>query len=337
MSSLPDSSHHSEGFTADLSRVFTVGKVIPVRIIAADVETGRIVASARQALDTFNKPSDTATVDIGTVTSGDIAALHEANIVITLQPSRTKALMSYSTLARHRKTTIDALRANLAKGQTLEDLVVVSKNADKGFVIVGLVPSKAKKVDDAEQPASNVTLDSLVVGQVVAGRICGKVPTGILVQLSRTVRGRVQRTEVADDYDVSDAIAMGSHVQCVVLEVDAEHSRVDLSLRPSRLDKDVVAKDIAVSAVEELKSGQQIRGFVKNIANHGLFVSLGGNITARVLIKVRYSGATVEEGELTSCSHRNSSTSSSRSGSLASLSLSSSRARSLRALLPLLL
>ena len=117
--------------------------MIPVRIIAVDAETSKIVASARQAHD--KKPEDTTTVEIGNVLTGEVSALHETNLVLSLRPSGVKALMSYSTLARHRKTTVEELRAGLAKGQTLEDLVVVSKNADKGFVIVGLVPSKAKK------------------------------------------------------------------------------------------------------------------------------------------------------------------------------------------------
>jgi rRNA biogenesis protein RRP5 len=198
--------------------------------------------------------------------------------------------MSYSTLARHRKVTVEVLRAELAKGQELEDLVVVSKNADKGFVIVGLVPSKATKSSTSapEPAASGITFDNLVAGQVAAGRICGKVPTGLLVQLSKTIRGRVARTEVSDDYDLIEAgsLVIGTNVQCFVISVDKEYNRVDLSLRSSRLSKDVEVKDVLVKGPEDVKVGMKVRGFVKNIASQGLFVSLGGEVTARVLIKV---------------------------------------------------
>ncbi|KAK4705134.1 rRNA biogenesis protein RRP5, partial [Phenoliferia sp. Uapishka_3] len=272
----------AEGFTSDLSLVFSVGKVIPVRIIAVDPVTSKIVASARQAHD--KKPEDTTTVEIGNVLSGTVSALHDTNVVLALQPSGVKALMSYSTLARHRKTTVDALRAELAKGQTLEDLVVVSKNADKGFVIVGLIPSKAKRVEGAP---SNVTFESLKVGQKLAGRICGKVPTGLLVEVSKSVRGRVPRTEISDDFGALEtpATVVGAQVECVVLSLDPEHNRADFSLRASRIQDGVKAKDVAIESLDDLKPGQAVRGFVKNVAGAGLFVSLGTDITARVLIK----------------------------------------------------
>lgn len=233
---------------------------------------------------------DTTAVEIGSVLSGEVSALHESNLVISLQPSQVKALMSYSTLARHRKISIETLKTELVKGQTIDDLVVVSKNVDKGFVIVGLVPSKAFKAGEqsAETPLSNFPFESLVAGQILSGRICGKVPTGLLVQISRSVRGRVGRTEISDDFNTIDSadVAIGTQAQCYVLSIDVENRRVDLSLRPSRITNGVKARDMAVSKVDDLKAGQTIRGFVKNVANHGVFVSLGSDVTARVQIKV---------------------------------------------------
>ncbi|KAL8286763.1 hypothetical protein RQP46_004291 [Phenoliferia psychrophenolica] len=284
MRALIPAAEAAEGFTADLSRVFTVGKVIPVRIIAVDSTTGKLVASARQAHETQASAEETTDVAIGDVLSGEISALHETNLVLSLRPSGVKALMAYATLARHRKTTVELLRAELEKGQSLDDLVVVSKNAEKGFVIVGLVPSKAAKAKSASE---NVTFASLKVGQQLDGRVCGKVPTGLLVEVSRAVRGRVPRTEISDDFGTLEtpATAVGAQVRCIVLSLDPEHNRADFSLRPSRLEDGVKPKDPAVESLEDLKPGQTVRGFVKNVAGAGLFVSLGSEITARVLIK----------------------------------------------------
>ncbi|KAM0751109.1 hypothetical protein T439DRAFT_301042 [Meredithblackwellia eburnea MCA 4105] len=277
-------SEAAETFTTDLSRLFTVGKVIPVKIISADPSSNRIVASARQGHDA--PPVEVTSVDIGHLSSGTITALHETNVVLTLQPTGVKALMSYATLARHRKTTVDALRNELAKGQTVEELVVVSKNAEKGIVIVGLIPSKASKAEGSSKPA-NITFASLVVGQKLTGRVSGKVPTGLLVQVSPSVRGRAPPTEISDDFATVETtnFAKGTQVKCVVISLDSETERVELSLRPSRLEADVEVRDPIVASVEDLKPGQGVRGFVKNIANAGLFVSLGGDVTARVLIK----------------------------------------------------
>lgn len=132
------------------------------------------------------------------------------------------------------------------------------------------------------------SFESLVVGQIIAGRISGKVPTGLLVQISRSLKGRVPPTEVSDDFEAARAVglAVGTTVQCYVLKIDTEFRRVELSLRASRITKDASVKDALVEKVTDLKVGQSIRGFVKNVANAGLFVSLGGEVTARVQIKV---------------------------------------------------
>lgn len=273
--------------------MFTVGKVIPVRIINVDEARQRIVASARQAATNVNKPAaGTDSVEIGNVLIGEVTGLHETNIIIALEPTRVKALMSYSTLARHRKVSIEDLKSSLAKEEILEDLVVVSKNSEKGFVIVGLVPSKAKKVaEGVEDPSTgHRSFESLAVGQIISGRISGKVPTGLLVQISRSLKGRVPPTEVSDDFELGksgDLTVVGTHVQCYVLKIDTEFRRVELSLRASRIGGDGAAvKDKVITKVDELKVGQTIRGFVKNVADSGLFVSLGGDVTARVQIKV---------------------------------------------------
>ncbi|GAA5859805.1 hypothetical protein JCM8547_007035 [Rhodosporidiobolus lusitaniae] len=304
-----------ENFTSDLSKIFKVGDVHAVRIISVDSASKRIVASRRQV----NNPSaslssasaSAASIDglnIGTVSTGTISALHETNLVISLQipdeAKGVKALLAYPTLARHRGIAVTDVRSTLATGQMLEDLVVVSKNADKGFVIVGLVPSKSaaalakgKGVASSSSDGEKVTFDSLTVGKLYSIRVASRLPSGVvLVQLAKSqVRGRVALTELSDDYSSvasssADVFPVGATVQVAVVAKDDEQRRVDLSLRASRVREaqgeakgDV--KDATVEGVEALAAGQKLRGFVKAIANAGVFVELGREVTARVLIK----------------------------------------------------
>jgi rRNA biogenesis protein RRP5 len=279
---------HSETFTTDLSRLFAVGKVVQVRIISVDHATGKIFASMRQGRQGSSAPAGSIdSVEVGNVLSGEVVAMHDANIVLSLLPSRAKALISLAMLARHKGTDVDTLRTEITKGSVLSDLVVVSKNAAKELVIVGLLPSKAANASSPEAHLNNLTFDKMVVGQRLQGRVSSRAMGGLIVQLSRTIRGRVSKTELADDYDQLKEPATGSFVQCVVLSIDSDNHRAELSLRPSR--QDVAAakvRDVAVNSIEELCPGQNIRGYVKNIANHGVFVELGYGVTARVQIKV---------------------------------------------------
>ncbi|GAA5904744.1 Rrp5p [Sporobolomyces salmoneus] len=299
----------AESFSTDLTRLFTVGKVITVRLINVDRSKSRIVASVRQVDNPStanarvqNSSAEIESIDIGTILSGTISAVHDTNIVLSLVPSNVKALISFPTLARHRSLSVEDLRLTLEKGQTIEDLVVVSKNVEKGFVIVGLVPSKKQQPSAASASSSSsisstgITISNLSTSTVYTGKIHSKIATGLLVQISKTVRGRVALTEMGDDYEqVSKALASefapGRQVRCVVLSKDEENRRIDLSLRASRAAaiegkpvEDV--KDKSIEKIDDVpKVGSTVRGFVKNVANHGLFVTLGSEITARVQIK----------------------------------------------------
>ncbi|GAA6020638.1 hypothetical protein JCM10207_007806 [Rhodosporidiobolus poonsookiae] len=299
----------AESYTtvSDLGRLFPLGKVIPVRVISVDPSTSRIVASARQGADPSASSaaagaSSIDDLDIGTVASASISALHETNLVLSLSSPPAakgiKALLAYPTLARHRAVSVADLRTDLATGQTLDDLVVVSKNADKGFVIVGLVPSKSAsakaKTANGAADGEKLTFDALETGKLYSGRITSRLSSGVvLVQLARSqIRGRVALTELGDDYDALDSAssAQGTTVQAVVIGKDDEQRRVDLSLRASRIrsaqgEEQGEAKDRRVESVEDLKAGDKVRGFVKNVANAGVFVELGREVTARVLIK----------------------------------------------------
>ncbi|GAA5976182.1 hypothetical protein JCM11641_001071 [Rhodosporidiobolus odoratus] len=306
----------AESFTSasDLARLFPIGKVLPVRIISVDAASQRIVASVRQASNPSAALSSAADasasiedLDIGTVASASIAALHETNLVLSLsapaEAKGVKALLAYPTLARHRGVAVPDLKESLQVGQTLEDLVVVSKNAAKGFVIVGLVPSKSaaalKKAGAtgggaAAGEGQRLTFDSLELGKVYNGKVASKLPSGVvLIQLGKNaqLRGRVALTELSDDYSTveTSTLDVGSQVQAVVLSKDDEQRRLDLSLRASRIKGEASGSseetDPRVEGVEGLKAGLKVRGFVRNVANAGVFVELGREVVARVLIK----------------------------------------------------
>lgn len=265
-----------------------------------DPTTSRIAASIRRALLPV-AAAPTSLPEIGTITSGTVTALHETNLVLELDGDadgeNVKALMSFATLARFRKVTVENLKETLETGVELKDLVVVSKNLEKGFVVVGLVPTRSTlTAQTSTKDVEEVTIDSLTVGQKLSGvKFFGKLPPkvgGVLISLSNSsnLRGRVGLTELSDDFDLVEGVvgtSKGTQVDCVVLSVDKELNRVELSLRGSRLGEEVEVKDKVVKTVQELVVGKSVRGFVKNVAKNGLFVTLGGDVTARVQIKVR--------------------------------------------------
>lgn len=288
------SSGCSDTFIQSLDTSFFVGKPVKIKIINTDPTTKRLVASIRQALPGA-KPStsaaqvSTSDVEIGNIVEGTISALHKAHILVTLIPSQAKALLSKSNLAHHRGIPVDDLSASVKLGEKLIDLVVVAKDDDRSLLIVA---NKPKKDSEPKQPSGisqpSISIDAIPVGEIVPGRVVSHGPQGANVQISKSLRGRVHVTDSSDDYKKGTALPeIGSIVKAVVLKVEALTKRIDLSLRQSRVNPSSKSKvvDKEVESVEDLEVGQQVRGFVKTISDGGLFVSLGRDVTARVMIK----------------------------------------------------
>jgi rRNA biogenesis protein RRP5 len=244
-----------------------------------------MLASIRQASASFGSSlTEIEGSEVGHVVDGEVADVHKDNVVLTLKPSQIRALLSLANLANHRGSTISQLRASLKKGQMLQGLVIVSRNAQKGFVIVA---SKARTSSQIEHKGA-VSWDVVHPEQIVGGRVVGHSHRGATVKLGPNVTAILHSTDCLDDYDAGQACpAINTILKATVLSVDQDNRQIYLSTRPSRMhadeDRDVVDRE--VNNVREVKEGETIRGFVKSVAEHGLFVSLGRTVDARVQIK----------------------------------------------------
>ncbi|CAE6485208.1 unnamed protein product [Rhizoctonia solani] len=271
------------------SSLFTIGQVVKSRITSVDKEQRRLTASIRQAAPSFQGPVDISKVQVGSAVSGTVSAVHDENVVLALEePEGGRALLSVSNLANARGTTVPQLRSSLEQGERIEGLTVMSVNEGKALVIVSAAKPKGKP--KAKTSLSNaLRIDALEEGQVVSGRITQTMGTGSGVRLSSHVVGRLHATDVADDYTGPAATppVEGSVVEVAIIGVDKNLKRVDVSIRKSRLEPNAKHKivDREIQSTEELKVGEKVRGMVKSVVQHGLFIMLGRDLDARIQIK----------------------------------------------------
>ncbi|CAE6455083.1 unnamed protein product [Rhizoctonia solani] len=274
---------------SNTSGLFTTGQVVKSRITSIDNEKHRLTASIRQAAPSFQGPVDVSEVQVGSTVSGTVSAVHDENVVLSLEePEGGRALLSVSNLANARGTTVPQLRSSLEQGENIAGLSVMSVNAEKALVIV----SAAKPKDKAKTKTGTsnaLRIDAIDEGQVVSGRITQTLGTGVGVRLSSHVVGRLHSTDVADDYTgpLAAPPAEGSVVDVAIVRVDKGLKRVDVSMRKSRLEPGTKHKivDREIQSIRELKVGEKVRGMVKSVVQHGLFVMLGRDLDARIQIK----------------------------------------------------
>nr|XP_019009138.1 rRNA biogenesis protein RRP5 [Kwoniella pini CBS 10737]OCF47919.1 rRNA biogenesis protein RRP5 [Kwoniella pini CBS 10737] len=293
-------SESSQTFVKNLNDLFFVGKSTTVRVLDIQPENERIVVSAKQAAP---NPIATASekLQVGDAVSGVVSAIHEEQVVVKLDESGLTSLLSLSNLSNQRHMGIDELRSTLKVNDKIEDLVVVSKNAVSGLIIVNIKKSptattktKTKKEKKEEASASGVSqnvkaIDEINIGDILVGHVIEHTERGTNIQLPKKIRGRIHPLDAVDDLsklvDGHAPFNVDQEVKVYVLGINKTKRTVDLSSRPSKVSDGQSVVDQEVSSVKGLKEGQSVRGLVKNFASHGVFVSLGREVTARVMIK----------------------------------------------------
>ncbi len=108
-------------------------------------------------------------------------------------------------------------------------------------------------------------------GDVVRGRVIRRIKGGLLVDIGVPVFLPASQVDIRKPGDISRFI--GKEVDCKILKIDVEGRNIVISRRKlieeeRRSSKEKILNEIAV--------GQRRKGIVKNIADFGVFVDLGG-------------------------------------------------------------
>ena len=275
-------SEASEAFITDLRTQFYEGKPVKVRLTHVDYESGRIVASIRQALPSFQAKLNVDAVELGQQVDAKVAAVHQDIVVLSLVQGNIRALLSLSILASHRSKSVQELRDELTEGEELNNLIVVNKNREKGIVIVGTAESSAAALGKGKKASVGAVIDAKVIK--------ASEPCAVTVMLPGKIRGRLHLLDCADQLEDARLPEVDSTVRCVVLALRNSNTRADVSTKTSIVAEAESGGDIAkankatIVNVKDVKQGAQMVGFVKSIVDAGLFVDIGTFVTGRVKI-----------------------------------------------------
>src|SRR5207253_9385052 len=108
-------------------------------------------------------------------------------------------------------------------------------------------------------------------GDVVSGMVTRKIKGGLLVNIGVNVFLPASQVDIRRPPDIADYI--GKNIECKILKVDETRRNIVISRRKLIEDQRVSKKN---KLLAELQPGQIRKGVVKNIAEFGAFVDLGG-------------------------------------------------------------
>ena len=114
-------------------------------------------------------------------------------------------------------------------------------------------------------------METVHEGEVVTGVATRKIKGGLLVDIGVNVFLPASQVDVRRPADIGDYI--GRTIQCLVLKIDEARRNIVVSRR-ALIEAERAEKKAQLLA--ELEVGQRRKGIVKNIAEFGAFVDLGG-------------------------------------------------------------
>lgn len=241
--------------------------------------------SAHSVLELTAKPSDfkietPKPLSLDSVKVGDSHVAFVNNVSprclwVNLSPNvrgRISAMEASDDLSQ-----INDLEANFPVGSALR-VNVIAVDAENNRLDLSARSSSASEA---------VSWGALKPNMILPGRVTKVNERQVLVKLSESVSGPVHLPDMVDNYDEVNTLNYKKNdiVRVSIVEVDASNKRLRLSLRPSRIMSSTLpVADEQISNFSQLSAGDVVRGFVKNVSDKGLFVLLGGQVTAMVKI-----------------------------------------------------
>jgi small subunit ribosomal protein S1 len=117
----------------------------------------------------------------------------------------------------------------------------------------------------------NAITETSQEGDIVKGKVMRKIKGGLLVDIGVPVFLPASQVDVRRPGDIGEFI--GREVEAKILKIDMERRNIVISRRKLIEEKRGAAKEKLMS---EIEIGQVRKGTVKNIADFGAFVDLGG-------------------------------------------------------------
>jgi small subunit ribosomal protein S1 len=135
---------------------------------------------------------------------------------------------------------------------------------DRGMIV--LSKRKAEKIEKWMK-----VMETVHEGDVVSGLVTRKIKGGLLVDIGVNVFLPASQVDIRRPHDIGEYI--GKTIECMVLKIDEARRNIVVSRR-SLIESQRAEKKAEL--LKKLEVGQVRKGIVKNIADFGAFVDLGG-------------------------------------------------------------
>src|SRR5438132_10068526 len=147
-----------------------------------------------------------------------------------------------------------------------DEIQVLLETLEDEYGTISLSYRKAKRQKEWE-----AILEKHKEGDVVSGAVTRKIKGGLLVNIGVNVFLPASQVDIRRPPDIGDYI--GKTIECKILKIDEARRNIVVSRRKLIEDQ---REEMKKKLLSEIEPGQVRKGVVKNIAEFGAFVDLGG-------------------------------------------------------------
>ena len=147
-----------------------------------------------------------------------------------------------------------------------QEIEVLLEDGDSEGGLILLSKRKADRIRGWE-----TIINTKKEGDVVSGKVIRRIKGGLLVDIGVPVFLPASQVDIRRPGDISRFV--GKEVECRILKIDVESRNIIISRRKLIEEERRSSKE---KILEEIEVGQIRKGIVKNIADFGVFVDLGG-------------------------------------------------------------
>ena|GEM_PF-12430 len=152
---------------------------------------------------------------------------------------------------------------DIVAGKEIE-VLLEDTDSESGLILL------SKRKADVIRGWENI-INTKKEGDLVTGRVIRRIKGGLLVDIGVPVFLPASQVDIRKPGDISRFI--GKEVHCKILKIDVDGRNIVISRRKLIEEERRTSKEKILSDIEV---GQRRKGVVKNIADFGVFVDLGG-------------------------------------------------------------
>ncbi|TPX57769.1 hypothetical protein PhCBS80983_g03584 [Powellomyces hirtus] len=221
----------SDSFVKNAEDVVTVGQTVKCRILDVNAEEEKMRASFKLIGKSAQSPADLEAVSVGQVVSGSVVGILSDGILVELKPSMVRGYLPKTHLTEN-PVAAPKLLSGLREGTILKEVLIFGKDTRKGHLMLSM---KGSIIQEMKRRKAVLTFDQFEEGMAVPGYVRNVTEKSCFVGFPGDVVGMAKLHNISDRYvtKVSDFLQIGQTVLAMIVKVDKEDRRIEVSLKHS--------------------------------------------------------------------------------------------------------